>query len=181
MGKTALIVVDVLNGSFKGVFACERTQRIVPPLEKLVEFVRKNNMPVIYTNDAHLEGVDKELELWGNHAMKDTEDAQVVKEIAPQKGDFVIPKRRYNAFFQTDLNLLLAELGVDTLIITGLLANICVINTVAEAYFWGYKIYVPSDCTDCQDEKDYEYVMNYMSKIYAADITDSKALMGKLK
>ena len=181
MGKIALIVVDVLNEALTGVFACERINNIVKPVKTMVEFARKKGIPVIYTNDAHLEGVDKELWLWGKHSMKGTKGAEVISEIAPKEKDFVIPKRRYNAFFQTDLQLLLTELGVDTVIIVGLLAHICVINTVAEAYFWGYKIYVPADCTDSASAKDYEYVIDYMSKIYAADGTRSKELIETLK
>ena len=181
MGKIALIVVDVLNEALTGVFACERINNIVKPVKTMVEFARKKGIPIIYTNDAHLEGVDKELWLWGKHSMKGTKGAEVISEIAPQEKDFVIPKRRYNAFFQTDLQLLLTELGVDTVIVVGLLAHICVINTVAEAYFWGYKIYVPADCTDSASIKDYEYVIDYMSKIYAADVTRSKELIETLK
>jgi len=180
MAKTALIVVDVINEALTGIFACDRVSAIIPPLQKLVEFARKNGMPVIFTNDAHLPGVDKELELWGNHSVKGTKGAEVVPQIAPVEGDFVIYKRRYNAFFQTDLHLLLTELGADTVIITGLLAHICVINTVAEAYFWGYKTFVPADCTDCADAKDYDYVIDYMSKIYNADVRKSGKLIGFL-
>ena len=180
MGKTALIVVDVLNEALTGVFACERINNIVKPVKSVVEFARKKGMPVIFANDAHIEGVDKELLLWGKHSIKGSKGAEVISEIYPTDKDFVIPKRRYNSFFQTDLHLLLTELGVDTVIIVGLLAHICVINTVAEAYFWGYKIYVPADCTDSASAKDYDYVIDYMAKIYAADIAKSTELIKKL-
>ena len=181
MSKTALIVVDVINEALTGVFACERVSAIVPPLKKLVAYARKSNMPVIFTNDAHLKNIDRELHLWGEHSMKGTAGAEVIADLTPLAGEFVIEKRRYNAFFQTSLHLLLTELGVDTVIVTGLLAHICVLNTVAEAYFWGYKIFVPADCTDCKDADDYNYALDYMNKIYAADVKKSAELIKSLK
>ena len=100
-----------------------------------------------------------------------TPGAEVIPELTPQEGDFVIPKRRYSGFFQTDMHLLLTELGVDTVIMTGLHAHMCVRHTTADAYCWGYHIIVPKDATDSFTEADYEAGIKYLKEVYGAEIT----------
>lgn len=82
-------------------------------------------------------------------------------ELAPQEGDFVVPKRRYSGFFQTDLHLLFTKLGVDTVIMTGLHAHMCVRHTTADAYYWGYGTIVPADATDSFTKEEHEYGIQY--------------------
>ena len=177
MGKKAVILVDMLNDFVTGALTCDRAKAIVPHLEKLVRAAR---VYVIYANDAHIKGIDRELELWGDHAIIGTEGAEVIPELTPQEGDFVVPKRRYSGFFQTDLHLLLTELGVDTVIMTGLHAHMCVRHTTADAYYWGYRIIVPTDATDSFTKEDYEYGIQYLKDIYGAQLTTVDELIETL-
>jgi hypothetical protein len=71
-----------------GKFGSERAQRIVPCVKRLLTEARKNGMPAIFLRDAHRKG-DKELEVWGEHAMKGTKGSEIIPEIAPQNGDYV--------------------------------------------------------------------------------------------
>lgn len=112
---------------------------------KVVDYAHKAKIPVIFCNDAHIPGLDKELDLWGEHGIKDK--MRIFPEIAVGEGDFIIPKRRYSAFFQTDLALTLCELGVDTLIAVGCDTNICVLHTLADAFYRGFKTIVVEDAT----------------------------------
>lgn len=171
MPRKAVLVIDMLNDFVKGSLKCERAARIISPLEKLIHAARSRKIPVIYCNDAHLKGIDRELLLWGEHALAGTEGAQVIEELKPSAGDYVILKRRYSGFFQTDLRLLLEELNVDALIVTGLLVNICVRHTVADAYYWGYRLFIPSDATEDVTEEDYRSGLDYLAKMYGAQIT----------
>lgn len=180
MGKKAVILVDMLNDFVTGALTCDRAKAIVPHLEKLVRAAREKGVYVIYANDAHIKGIDRELELWGDHAIIGTEGAEVIPELTPQEGDFVVPKRRYSGFFQTDLHLLLTELGVDTVIMTGLHAHMCVRHTTADAYYWGYRIIVPTDATDSFTKEDYEYGIQYLKDIYGAQLTTVDELIETL-
>ncbi|MBR2789279.1 MAG: cysteine hydrolase, partial [Eggerthellaceae bacterium] len=63
------------------------------------------------------------------------------------EGDYYVPKRRYSAFFQTGLRLLLDELGTSTLLVCGFDTNICVRHTLADAFFNNYDSVVVSDAT----------------------------------
>jgi len=168
MGK-AVIVIDMLEDFVYGKLKCERALRIIPPLKKLLAEARKRKVPVIYSNDAHLP-IDNELNVWGPHGMKGTKEAEVIKEIKPEKGDYVIGKRTYSGFFGTDLDMLLRDLKVDTVIITGLHANICVRHTSADAFFRGYKIIIPEDAVEAFTEKDYNEGLEYLKMCYKAEV-----------
>lgn len=176
-GKTAVILVDMLNDFVTGSLRCERADRIVPRLAQLVTAAREKGLPIIYSNDAHHEGLDKELDLWGNHALTGTTGAEIIPELAPEKGDFIVPKRRYSGFFQTDLHLLLVELQVTNVILTGLHTHMCVRHTAADAYYWGYHIIVPEDGTESFTKEDYEYGLKYLKDVYGAEITSVDALI----
>jgi nicotinamidase-related amidase len=178
--RPAIIVIDMAKDFVYGKLKCERAQRIIPNLKKLVEEARKLGVPVIYVNDAHLP-VDPEIKLWGEHAMKGSEGMQVIDEIAPREGDYVLEKRVYSAFYETGLDLLLRSLGVDTVILTGLHTNICVRHTAADAFFRGYKIVVPSDAVEAFTEKDHVEGLEYLKRVYGAEITTVDKLLEGLK
>ncbi|MDH5461575.1 MAG: isochorismatase family protein, partial [Candidatus Bathyarchaeota archaeon] len=62
---------------------------------------------------------------------------------------------------------------VDTIILTGLDTNICVQHTAADGFFRGYKIVVPEDATEALSEKEYRQGLEYIKKVYDADITET--------
>ena len=169
MAKRAIIVIDMLNDFITGDLRCARAERIIPPLEELIKTARANDVPIIYANDAHLEAVDGELKLWGSHAMAGSKGAKVIPQLAPVNGDYVIEKRRYSAFFQTGLKLLLDELQVDTLVLTGLQAHICLCHTAADAFYWNYKIEIPQDGTEAFDDDCYRLAFRWLKDMYGIE------------
>lgn len=179
--KTAVIVVDMLNDFVTGALKCDRGLALVPRLQKLLVGARKAGVPVIYCNDAHIKGVDHELKLWGDHAIAGTTGAEVIPELKPQEGDYVIPKRRYSGFFHTDLDLLLRELGVEGVILTGLHAHMCVRHTASDAYCLGYDVIVPTDGTDSFTQQDYDGGIKYLKEVYDARLTTIDELLKSWK
>ena len=177
MSKRAILVVDMLNDFVTGALKCDRGLAIVPKTAELLRGAREKGVPVIFCNDAHLKGIDHELKLWGDHAIAGTEGAEVIPELELCDKDYVVPKRRYSGFFHTDLDLLLKELGVDTVILTGLHAHMCVRHTAADAYQLGYGIVVAKDATDSFTEEDYLYGIKYLKEVYGAEITDVDSLI----
>lgn len=170
MKNTAILVVDMLNDFVTGALKCDRGLAIVPATKRLIEGARQNNVKVIFCNDAHVKGVDHELKLWGDHAIAGTRGAEVIPELSPTDVDYVVPKRRYSGFFHTDLDLLLRELNVDTVILTGLHTHMCVRHTAADAYCLGYNIIVAADATDSFTAEDYEYGIKYLKEVYGAQV-----------
>jgi len=92
----------------------------------------------------------------------------------------VIEKRRYSAFFQTGLRLLLDELGVDTLICCGMDTNICVRHTVADAYFNNFATIVVEDATATFLVGDQAEGLSYMRTCYASEIITTDQALGLL-
>lgn len=178
--KYAVLVVDMLNDFVTGALKCDRGLRIVPKTAELLNGCREKGIPVIFCNDAHIKGIDHELKLWGDHAIAGTEGAEVIPELQLCEKDYVVPKRRYSGFFHTDLDLLLKELGIDTVIMTGLHTHMCVRHTSADAYQLGYSVIVAKDATDSFTQEDYDYGIKYLKEVYGAEITDVDTLLKAL-
>jgi nicotinamidase-related amidase len=169
INKPAILVVDMLNDFVYGALACDRGKAIIPATAQLLDAARKADVPVIFCNDAHLRGIDRELALWGDHAIAGTEGAKVIPELNPSDKDYMVPKRRYSGFFQTDLDILLKELGVQTVIMTGLHTHMCVRHTSADAFSLGYDVIVAKQATDAFTEEDYNNGLAYLKTCYGAD------------
>ncbi len=176
--KCAVLVIDLLGGSLGNIPALDEA---VKNASLIVNKARELNIPVIFSDDQHILGVDKELELWGEHGIKDSEAAKPLAIFNVTKKDFIVPKRRYNGFFQTDLDLLLRELGVDTLIAFGADTNICVLQTLAGAYFLGYKTIVPADACATFLIGKQEDGLEYFSRCYDSRVIDTKTLIESMK
>lgn len=175
--RTAVLVIDVLGGS----------GGVVPGLEgmaenavRIVKAARKAGVPVVFVNDAHIAGIDKEIELWGDHGIAGSDAARPLDAFEVKKGDFLIPKRRYDGFFQTDLDLTLRELDVDTLIAFGCDTNICVLQTLAGAYFRGYKTVVPADACGTFLVGTQEQGLEYFTRCYDSRVVDTETALGYL-
>lgn len=170
--KCALLVIDELGDPTGGPLEAVLLPSILQTA-KLTTAARAAGMPVIFTNDAHIPGLDRELVLWGTHGIAGTPEAQTSPLLDPQPTDYVVEKRRYSGFFQTGLLLLLNELDVDTLICCGMDTNICVKHTVADAYFNNFNIIVVEDATATFLVGDQESGLDYMKTCYAAKIIDT--------
>lgn len=175
--KPAILVVDMLNDFVYGALACDRGKAIIPATARLLDAARAAGVPVIFCNDAHIKGIDRELKLWGDHAIVGTEGAKVIPELNVSERDYIVPKRRYSGFFQTDLDILLKELGVKTVIMTGLHTHMCVRHTSADAFSLGYDVVVAREATDAFTEEDYNIGLAYLKTCYGADALTNDELI----
>ncbi len=168
----ALIVIDMLNDFLdpKGVLYCgEAARGIIPAIKKLLEEFRARGEPVIYVCDAH-EPDDREFQAFPAHCVKGSWGAEIIPELAPAPGEKVIEKTRFDAFFRTELEEVLRELGVDEVWLTGVCTSICVMDTAAGAFFRGFKVVVPSSAVGDFDPEAHEFALKRMERIYKARI-----------
>jgi ureidoacrylate peracid hydrolase len=159
---TALIVVDMQNAFCHEDGSLSKTgldwtahNRAIGPVVRLVDAAHACGMPVFFTRyvvneDYSDAGLFPELfpalaELRG--MVTGTWDAEIVDELTPQGGDRVIDKPRQSAFYRTDLEEQLRELGVDSVIVCGVVTNMCVESTVRDAYCRDIRVVIPSDAT----------------------------------
>ncbi|MBO8181252.1 MAG: cysteine hydrolase [Archaeoglobus sp.] len=175
----AIIVVDMQKDFCYpdgALYAGEGVKEIFPPLKAVIKKAR-GRFPIIFTQDWHRKD-DNEFKIWPPHCVMNAEGAEIIDELEAKEEDYYIKKRRYSAFYGTDLELVLRELNVDTLILSGVLTNICVLHTAADAVSRGYKVKLFKDCTFALTEYEYDYAIYHMEKILNVEITDSKSLFG---
>ena len=148
--STALVVVDMLNEFCKpgGAMVLPGYEALLPPQRKLIDAGRQAGCAVVFVVDTHRRNVREEREFLKRtpHCIEGTWGAQVIDDLDPRPDDIFVVKRRYSAFFNTDLDLTLRDLQVDTVIVFGVVTNICVRSTVHDAFFHGYQVIVPEDC-----------------------------------
>jgi nicotinamidase-related amidase len=177
----ALVVVDMQkdfcykNGA---LYIGDHVREIFEPIEKVIETAGER-IPVFYTQDWHRED-DIEFKIWPPHCVMNTEGAEIIDELKPVGGDYLIKKRRYSAFFGTDLDLTLRELNITRLFITGVATNICVLHTVSDAILLKYDVSVLRDCTATLNEYEYNYGLKHMSEVLNARIITSKDFIAGL-
>jgi nicotinamidase-related amidase len=169
----------MINDFVTGVFKSDRVAKIIPNIKALLDHARKREVPIVYATDAHLPGIDPEFDVWGKHAEAGSWGAEIIGELKPKKGDFRVFKRKYSAFQGTDLDQMLRDLKVDTVILTGVMTDICIQHTAADAFFRGYKIIVPKDCVEAVDSATHEAAIKFIRKAYGPEITTSKELLRK--
>ena len=176
MSKKAVIVIDMLEDFVYGSLKNDRAKKIIPNIKKLLGHARKNGWVVVFSNDAHHPG-DPEEKVWGRHAMAGSPGAQVIKELAPQKGDYVLGKRTYSGFYETKLDQVLRKKGVEEIIITGQHTHICVRHTSADAFARGYRIIVPRDSVESFTDEDHNKGLEYLKMCYKAEINMTSDLV----
>jgi len=153
--KLALLVIDMQE------YFRDMGEKLIPQLKSIIEECRLKNVPVIFTQHGHK---DVELdsgvlgEFWGHERMirYGSEDWKLLTELRTHiKDDDVLidEKRRYDAFFNTRLEDLLRRFGVDTVIISGVMTNLCCETTARSAFIHDFKVIFLSDGTATESKE----------------------------
>ena len=157
-GRAALIVIDIQAGTF---VKRSNDERAIPHMEDydvrmlnaraLIDKARECDVPVIFIQEIHRANlVDFGRELDGDediHCLDNNPDTDLAKEqMGFIPGDYHIQKRRYSAFFGTDLEILLRGLKAETLLLVGGLTDVCVHYTFVDGHQSDYFCRVVEDC-----------------------------------
>lgn len=178
---TALLVVDMLKDFFDegGAMVLEGGKALYAPHRKLLAAARAARMPVLWLNQ-NLSPDDSLFEMRAVHCLADSWGAEIVDELPVEESDIIIPKRRYSGFFQTALDLTLRERGIDTVIVTGVVTNICVRSTVHDAFFLRYKALVPEDLVMATSSQAQEVTL-YDIDTHYGDVTTLDQVLAVLQ
>jgi nicotinamidase-related amidase len=170
--KTALVVVDMQNDFVKrgGNLLVPDAEATVPAIRCLLDLARASRMRVVYSQDTHRQG-DREWEIWPEHCREASWGWEIVAELAPAAEDTVLCKLRYDAFYGTPLDHLLQLWGVDTLVICGTVANICVQQTAASAALRFYDVVIPRDAISALEPFDLEAALRQTAFVFAGRLT----------
>lgn len=165
--RTGLVMFDTLHGYLhptdpaKVKFLADRN--ILPNMQRLLAGARKVGMTAFYPSGAHAEDgsdsvarlTDTDMDLRPQGAEdkpikprfhKGSRDSEIAAEVAPIAGDVVVPKHRWNSFYQTDLDLHFRVRGIETMIIAGGSTDVGIASTVFAARDMDYGIVVIRDC-----------------------------------
>ncbi len=153
----------------------ENAEDIVPNVRRLLEDASDNDILKIFVQDKHSEN-DPEISHWGPHAMEDEKGSETIPELEGM-ANRKLPKRFYDAFYKTDLELTLRQHQIERVILTGVTTDICVQNTAAGAFYRNYEIKVVEDCTAAMSEEKKKSALDYMEEVYGAEIVDSDEVL----
>ncbi|WLR55120.1 isochorismatase family cysteine hydrolase [Mesobacillus subterraneus] len=177
MSKAALLIIDMINDfNFDaGKTLAIHTRKIIDPILTLKRSFNKSDMPVIYIND-HYNLWQADFEKIIDHCSNETSD-ELIKKIAPEKNqDYFLIKPKHSAFYGTALHTLLQQLKVDTLVLSGIAGNICVLFTANDAYMREYNLIIPEDFIASNDDEDNKYALTMMKNVLSADTRPSREL-----
>ena len=161
--KKALIVVDMTKDNVTGIFE-ELCKSIIPVINNLTEIFRKKNYPVIFANDSFFE---EDFIFKGKmppHSLRYTEGSEVTDKLIVKDGDIILPKRRFSAFFKTDLDMTLRTKKVEQVCVCGITSTFCVLATAFDAFCNDFATVIIEDATTAHKIEFHQQVMNFYRK-----------------
>jgi ureidoacrylate peracid hydrolase len=191
----ALLVIDVQNysvdpagGSFAGLSEAEKRDRdyflrqvtttLLPNLARLIASCRAARIEVIYTiiealtRDGRDRGLDYKIS--GIHVAKGAWDAEIPDIVRPRDDEIVLPKTSSSVFISTNIDYVLRNLGIRSLVIAGLLTDQCVDSAVRDACDLGYLVTVATDACATHSEDRHAWSLRnnrgYCRQITTADL-----------
>jgi nicotinamidase-related amidase len=175
---TALLLIDVINDlEFEG--GEKLLAHALPMADALAALKRRAKaagIPVIYANDNFGRWRSDFPKLVQNCLETNVRGKPVVAKLLPQEDDYFVLKPKHSAFFQTNLDVLLKYLGAQTLILTGLAGDNCVLFSANDAYMRDFSIIVPPDCTASEDREENRRALMHMQRVLKAAITPSNQI-----
>ena len=174
----AMVLLDVINDlEFEGA---EKLQRYILPMAKrlaeLKHRAKQEKIPVIYVNDNYGKWQSDLNKLIDRCVKEDVRGKKLVELLRPDEDDYIVIKPKHSGFFSTNLEVLLKYLNAQTIILTGIAGDICVLFTANDAYMRDIGLFVPADCCASNEAEENERVLQLMERILKADIRPSTEL-----
>lgn len=172
MSRKALIVVDMLRDFLEedGALYCgEKARAIIPFVSETLENMRKEGAVIIFVRDAHKED-DVEFKRFPKHCVEGTRGAEIIDSLKVEAGDYVIPKRHFSAFYETNLEEILKNEGVDELYLVGVCTSICIMETTRDLIDRDYKVYILRQGVADFDDEAHTFALKRMERVLGAGI-----------
>ncbi len=164
--RRALLVIDMLNDFIQeeGALSVGPVgKQIISPIQERLQEYREQEEIILYVADHHVPD-DQEFNMFPPHCIQENYGAEIVPELQPRErtSERVILKRRFSAFFGSDLDLTLREKKIEKLEITGVCTNICVLYTAADARMLNYEVEVRADAVASFDQEAHNFALKEM-------------------
>lgn len=159
----ALLVIDIQQEDFEDLEEGSPAWMCIRNARRVLDVFRARKLPVIQVKEVHRpDMVDFGRELDGSegvHCIETSPLTDYAGQTYPIEGEYLISKRRYSAFFGTDLEILLKGLHVDTLYLVGGLTDVCIHYTAVDAHQHDYRIRVVTDAVAGSGEDAHRYAL----------------------
>jgi nicotinamidase-related amidase len=179
----ALLLIDVINDlEFdEGRNLLKHALPMARAIARLKRRAHAAGVPVIYVND-NFGRWQSDFRKQVRHCLQDgVRGEPIARLLAPDEQDYFVLKPKHSGFFSTQLEILLEHLGTQTLILTGMAANICVLFTANDAYMRGYDLIVPRDCVASNTKRENDYALAQMRDVLKAETPlSAKIDLGRL-
>lgn len=149
---------------------------IAPRLARLRQRCHEAGVPVIYANDNRGRWRSDFRQLVQDARAADGPGARIVEQLAPDPDDYFLLKPKHSAFFATPMELLLNDLGVEQIIVTGVSSDQCVLSTVADARMHNRVAVVPQDCVGTQSDERNQAAIRHFQEVIGIATTPSSRL-----
>ena len=157
----AIIVVDMLKDNFKkGTPITTEALGIIPHIKRLLDHGRNRTWPIIFACDSFLEGDFIFQGRMKPHSIRGTRGTEVIEDLNPLATDSILQKRRFSAFFKTDLDQTLRTQAVDTVVIAGISTHVCVLLTALDALSHDFRSVIIEDCCAAHKKEVHQAVLN---------------------
>ncbi|EFK34955.1 Isochorismatase family protein yecD [Chryseobacterium gleum] len=141
MENTALLIIDVQNDYFPGgKMTLEKSEQAAENIRKVLDYFRENHLPVIHIR--HISTNDG-----ATFFLPDTDGVKINNRVLPQENEKIITKHFPNSFRETDLLNYLQSKKIKSLVITGMMTDVCVESTTRAAFDFGFTNTVIGDAT----------------------------------
>lgn len=177
-GGTALLIIDMISlWDFPDADKLlPAAAAIAPQLAALRQRCHLAGVPVIYANDNRGRWRSDFRQLVDSARQAGGQGARIVEQLAPHADDYFLLKPKHSAFFATPLELLLADLGLRRIIVTGVSSDQCVLSTVSDARMRNIDALVPQDCIGTQGDERNAAAVRHFSEVLGVDTTASHRL-----
>ena len=176
--EIALLLIDVIN-DFDFPEAAQLLKHARPMARNLLRLKRraqKAGVPVIYVND-NFGRWKSDFRRTIDHCVRHGRGGDVVKLLRPDQSDYFVLKPKHSGFFSTTLETLLRYLETESLILTGIAGNFCVLFTANDAYMRDFKLFVPRDCTVSNTKRQNESALRLIKKFLKADTRSASKIV----
>ncbi|MCX7856959.1 MAG: cysteine hydrolase [Deltaproteobacteria bacterium] len=155
--KPAVIVVDMIIANLAKKNGEE--QKIVEPLRVFLKKMREFSVPIVFACDSFLEEDFIFKGRMKKHAIRGTDETKPYPALGVERGDIILEKRRFSAFFKTDLDQTLRTLGVDTVLVCGINTHFCVLATAFDAICHDFFTIIMEDLSTAYKEEIHRKVV----------------------
>ena len=177
-GRAALLVVDMINPlDFPGARSLRaQALPVARAIARLKRRLKPQGVPVVYVNDNFTQWLNDFHELVAICSQPDAPGEPLVAPLAPEHDDYLVLKPRHSGFHASPLEVLLRQLEVGHVVITGIAGDGCVLATAMDAHMRGFQVSVPADCCASISKARNQRALQVLRDAVHVDTRASRAL-----